>query len=113
MGSVGGSRVKIWVDHISDRITLARFRKSEPKERHAVYCGVLAERQTLEIDAKRNEKLFLVMADFPEKFDLNGKKSVMSEFSDWIVTVEPEKFIDTEENPVTIHPIVSNKWMDI
>jgi len=105
--------MKIWVDVVNDRLTLAKFRRNEPREKDTVYCGVLAERQTVEIDAKRNEKLFLVMADFPEEFDLNDKKSVMSEFSDWIITVEPEKFVDTEENPVTIHPIVSNKWMEI
>ena len=105
--------MKIWVDVVDDRMKFARFRRSKPREEHAVYCGVLAERQTVEIDATRNQKLFLVMADFPEEFDLNDKKSVMSEFSDWIITAEPDKFVDSEENPVTIHPIVSNKWMEI
>jgi hypothetical protein len=106
--------MKIWVDVVDDRMTFARFRKSQPREKHAVYCGLLADRETVEIDAKRNERLFLVHADFPENFDLDDKKSVRTkETSDWIITVEPDKFIDSDENPVTIHPIVSNKWMEI
>ena len=105
--------MKIWVDSINDRIHLIKFRKKKPRGKSSRREGVVADRDVVEIEADSDDKFFLVMADFPENFDLDGKKSVKTEFSDYIITTEPDKFVDSDENPVTLHEITFNEWMDV
>ena len=105
--------MRIWVDLVDCRLTLAKFQKKKPRGKHTVYEGVVADRETVEVDAGPKDEIFLVMADFPENFKLDEGKSIKSELSDWIVTTEPDMFVDSDENPVTLHKISFNKWMEI